>query len=122
MKKLIKSKELLFDGEESQELYSNVFSVNRFTFKVSELFHNEFVNIVKICSKEAVLTIAQHGKFRTSDFYKNYFKNFESEDFYQSEEGLSLYYCIHQGLLLVFSFGEKQPMRYQLYLESIWEL
>lgn len=41
---------------------------------------------------------------------------------YLSKDRLQLYYLKSKGLLLIFSFGEYQPTRYMLYIESVWEL
>lgn len=41
---------------------------------------------------------------------------------YKSREGLELYCLEKNGHVLLFSFGELQPARYQLYVESAWQV
>jgi len=41
---------------------------------------------------------------------------------YKSQNGLDIYYVIKNSELVIFSYGEFQPARYQLYLEGIYSL
>jgi hypothetical protein len=49
------------------------------------------------------------------DFYVN-----EKENIYKSAEGLPLYFLEQDRFVLIFSLGEYQPGRYQLFLEQAW--
>ncbi|WP_434778579.1 hypothetical protein [Neisseria sp. Ec49-e6-T10] len=42
-------------------------------------------------------------------------------DVYKSQQGLEVYFCIKDGYIILLSYGEFQPNRYMLFLESIWE-
>lgn len=46
----------------------------------------------------------------------------DARGYYKSREGLELYCLEKSGYVLLFSFGELQPARYQLYVESAWQV
>lgn len=120
--KLIKNKELLFDGAENQELHTIAFKITKDSFKLSEISKNKFEGLKNYILEEDFLIIIKQCRFQTnenSDFQK-YFKDFDFGEYYKSEENLEVYYFIKNDILYVFSFGEKQPARYMLYLEGIW--
>jgi hypothetical protein len=122
--KLIENKEKVYDGQENQELYATVFNVKNNVFTLPAILINTIEHLKDQISNEDFLKIVKESKFQTdknSDF-KKHFKDFDFEEYYQSQEGLSVYYVIKDNLLYLFSFGEYQPTRYMLFIESVWEL
>lgn len=113
--KRIANKKYLYDGLENQELYATIFTENGLQFKLPEILDNNIKDLKNQIPTEDFLTIVKESGFQSTE-------NLISKDFYQSEEGLSLYYVIKENLLYIFSFGEKQPARYILNTESVWEL
>ncbi len=122
--KHIDNKAKLYDGLENQELYTTVFNIKNNVFTLPDILINKIADLKHQISNEDFLRIVKESKFQTnenSDF-KKYFKDIDVEEFYQSEEGLSVYFVIKDKRLYLFSFGEYQPARYMMYLESVWEL
>ena len=119
--KLLENKKILYDGLENQELYTKTFDVKNNNFKLSKILINKIEHLKKQIPKEDFLEIVKELEFQTivnSDFVK-YFKDLNLvEELYQSKDGLSIYYIIKENQLYIFSFGEKQPGRYILYLEA----
>ncbi|MEW5675964.1 hypothetical protein ABGT15_06585 [Flavobacterium enshiense] len=120
---LIENKKLLYDGVENEELFSGFFNVNDLRFTLSEMITNEIANLKKHISEEDFSKITQELKFQTNENseFVRHFKDLRFfEDFYKSDEGLSVYFLNKDNCLYIFSFGEKQPGRYILNLEAVY--
>lgn len=107
------NKEKLFDGDESV-LGKITFEIPDLTFKVSNFIDNPLRNLLKDSS-----TINDFDTIiKTETLHK---KGALIQNFY-TEENLEVYYLIAQNRVYLFSFGEFQPMRFILHLESVWNL
>ncbi|MCZ4223982.1 hypothetical protein [Pedobacter rhodius] len=106
-------KEKLFDGDESG-LGKITFDIPSLTFKVSDFLDNPLRNLLKDNSN----TDDFDTIIKSENFQK---KGALIQNFY-TEQNLQVYYLIVQNRLYLFSFGEFQPMRFILYLESVWNL
>lgn len=134
---LLESRSKLYDGTEEQELYYTAFMVNNHKFTLSEIVRNNFKDLKDTLSVEDILRTAATFNVRANPDglkpFKDYsFRGFDAAEYdsflntnpslYQSEENLSLYYIIKDNHLYIFSWGEKQPARYMLFVESVWDL
>ena len=108
----------LFDGDESLyydrilhltiaelgevKLNSNMFNPdNRFKYLESKLGREEFLQVILAGNFKGPIGVTE-----------NYTGKFD----------LSLYHAIIGKYVAVFATGEKQPTRFMIYLEGIWEL
>lgn len=112
--KHIATKETLYDGIENQELYSTIFSSNNYSFKLPEILDNKIGDLKHTVSNEDFVQMASESGWQPIQFL-------DFEESYISYMGLFLYYVINGNLLHVYSFGERQPGRYVLTLEGVWE-
>lgn len=120
---LLENKKLLYDGVENEELFRGFFNVNDLNFTLSEIITNEIANLKKHVSEEDFSKITQELKFQTienSEFVRHFKDSSFFEDFYKSDEGLSVYFLKKDNCLYIFSFGEKQSGRYILNLEAVY--
>ncbi|WP_144280849.1 hypothetical protein [Chryseobacterium echinoideorum] len=131
--KLISNKSnVLYDGiaENIAENYKVTIGKDEIIFNVSELERNKFKNIKTMLSDEDFNTIVEFGEFKNNipDYIKNYLSKDDYEkvkntsDYYRAENHLSLNYLIKDNYLLLFTYGEKQPSRWIIVLEGIWEI
>ncbi|MGX7666024.1 hypothetical protein [Flavobacterium pedocola] len=120
---LLENKKLLYDGLENDELYTGIFNVNNHNFTLSEITIQEIAGLKKHISEEDFSKITQELKLQTienSEFAKHFKDLPFFEDFYRSNDGLSVYFLMKENHLYIFSFGEKQPARYILNVEAIY--
>jgi hypothetical protein len=98
------------------------------TFTISEIEDNSFQNLK--FQEEDLKIIVKEGCLKNSppDYYLNFMSKEEFENvklntqYYLSEHHLGLNYLIKDNFLLLFTYGEKQPLRWILILEGIWKL
>lgn len=111
------NKIILYDGVFENGLQNRVFSASNITFKLSDIVSNEFVKLKN--NKHLFSEIVKYFDFQNKqeNSFLKHFKEMEF-DFYQSKDGLSLYFLEIENVLYIFSFGEKQPGRYVLNLEG----
>ena len=112
MEKYTQSKKcILFDGNE-EELYKKVFEfcVNNNQYNVKVL---DFINLplLNLQNSPSFNKLINDGKFVLENSFINQYK---------STENLNVYFFKNENIVFIFSFGEFQPTRYILYLESIW--
>lgn len=108
MKKLDSKRCKLFDGIESN-LYEKVFVLEvegkQVKFIVDDITPNKLISLTE---KTQIITEANFGS--------------RNDTFFTSEDRLQVYYLKSKTFILIFSFGEFQPARYKLYLESVYRL
>ncbi|PSK91608.1 hypothetical protein [Taibaiella chishuiensis] len=108
---------LLFDGPET-DLHNKLFDLEATPLKGQDLSldhitGNSFEELEQEIGSEDFAAIVATGNFKPDEGFL---------DHYKSENRLKLYYLKQGGHIAVFSFGEFQPTRYQLYLEGTWTL
>lgn len=119
--KQLKTRELLYDGMEGESLYNESHYFFGCNFTMTEILRNPFAGFKRRIENEAYeKVISDAGFISVSSFFKPLEEN--EKELYRSQNGLSLYYVTHLHMLFVFSFGETQPARYQLYCEGVWEM
>ncbi len=110
MKKLNYTKKKLADGLEDDILkqkFEIQVSGKKIELSLKEFYNNSF-NELKDLKNE----VAKNESFQISDF----------DGSYESSERLSILYTIKEGLLILLSYGEFQPGRYQLYVEGVYNM
>jgi hypothetical protein len=128
--KRILDRQLLYDGLESQQLYDDeIFTIHGSKFTLSKILGNNILELKTLISNHDFLQLIAESEFQTNENseFRKAFKDlphvFDDSEFYLSkDDGLALYYAITDNLLYLFSYGEKQPARYMLYSEGVWEL
>ena len=117
----LENKKILYDGLETEELYKTTFQVNNIIFKISDFKDNSMDKLKNIISNDDFRQIAE--LYNSNSEFLKYFKDYKFDKIIlKSEENLLIYYLSRQDKIYLFSFGEKQPGRYMLFLESIWTL
>ena len=115
----LENKKILYDGLETEELYKTTFQVNNIIFKISDFKDNSVDQLRDIISNDDFRQIEEFCN-SNSEFLK-YVKDYKFDKIpLKSEENLSIYYLLQEDKIYLFSFGEKQPGRYMLFLEGIW--
>ena len=106
----------LYDGFEPDN-YQQEFQLSEefgsLRFTLTEILDQPFKNLGKILDSETFKQFAAAQKLKN--------QNTEWETFVGNGD-LSLYYFIRGNKLILVSFGEFQPMRYMIYLESVWQI
>jgi hypothetical protein len=108
-------KSLLFDGVEDKAR-SGSFELNTHIdaggpVQWDDFATNSFEDLEAAIDSSDYETILKTGNF-TAD---NGFLHLQ-----RGSNGLQLSFCKRNNIILVFAFGETQPMRYKLYLEGVW--
>lgn len=106
--KIIRQK--LFDGDKERCL-KEIFEIENQKIKLIDFYNSPLRDLKKEIDDKSFETIIIESKFKV----KNSFI-----EKYVSEEGLEILYLKNNDLIFLFSYGEYQPGRYILYLESIW--
>jgi len=120
--KQLKTRELLYDGTEGEALYNESHHFFGKSFTVTEILRNPFDRLKRkiAIENEAYEQIISEAEFiDIAPFFK---LSEEEGPLYRSQNRQSLYYVTWLHMLFIFSFGETQPGRYQLYCEGVWEL
>ena len=104
------TRQKLFDGDEERCL-KEIFEIENQKIKLIDFYNSPLRDLKKEIDDESFETIIIESKFKV----KNSFI-----EKYVSEEGLEILYLKNNDLIFLFSYGEYQPGRYILYLESIW--
>lgn len=106
----------IYDGFEPND-YSQTISLSdeykSLIFTLAEIINQPFKNLQNILETESFQQLASLQKVKN--------QGTEWEHFVGSED-LSLYYFIREEKLVLLSFGEFQPARYKVHLESIWRI
>ena len=110
-----KERSLIFDGPEA-EILEKSFDLDAGPLdgqgiKLNDFAAHSFEDLREVIGDENFDFIVETGAFVPDEGFLNHFK---------SENRLKLYYFKKDHSIAVFSYGEFQPTRYQLYLEGIW--
>lgn len=106
----------IFDGIEDglKNFHHEVlFNQNRYSFGIEDFYRHplkELKNEISILDFDTIILDGNHkmiNKFIIS---------------YKSNENLNIYYAKKDNYIFIFSFGEYQPARYMIFLESIWKI
>lgn len=120
MRKL-ENKKILYDGLETEELYQKDFEVYGIMFKIPDFMENSIEKLKNSISNEDFGQIEE--LYSSNSEFLKYFKDYKFDKLpLKSEENLSIYYLLSYNKIYLFSFGEKQPGRYMLFLEGVWDL
>jgi len=113
MIKLDTNKKQLFDGFED-DIFNKEFLLKEKKINIKNIINNKFKKLREIINENDFTTIIKD---------LNIIKHNELfESYKSSDDSLQIYYLINDNNLFVFSYGEFQPARYQLYLEGIYSL
>ena len=119
MTKLNIERTKLFDGLEIDELYQKNFKVHQLTFKILDFIENPLDKLNDNISEDDYQRIGE--LFNARSEFSRYFKRYKFDVIpLKSEENLLLYFLLKESQIYIFSFGEKQPGRYMLFLKGIW--
>lgn len=112
MKNLNIDRKKIYDGTDDK-LPTLIFQVKNINFRLSDFYNNPLRDLQSNLNSFDFEHIVNSANFsKKGALIVNYF----------SIENLEVYYCVKDSYLYIFSFGEYQPSRYMLFLESIWEL
>lgn len=100
----------LFDGDE-QECLKEIFEIENQKIRLIDFYNSPLRDLKKELAGEIFNTTTKENEFKV----KNSFI-----EKYTSEEGLEVHYLIKDDILYLFSYGEFQPGKYMLFLESIY--
>lgn len=107
-------REKIFDGIES-EFLKKVFKQNIdgkiISFSARDFYNNPLRDLKNEISNNEFDMLISTEKFSKE---KNFFEN------YKSQENLNVYYMVKEGKIFIISFGEFQPARFLIFIESIW--
>lgn len=108
---------LLFDGPEA-EIHQQSFNLgltplSAHALTLDDLTGNSFEQLSSVIGQEDFDALLETSGFQPDGGFLNHYK---------SEDRLKLYYLKQDNHIAVFSFGEFQPTRYQLYLEGTWTI
>ncbi|KAA5532495.1 hypothetical protein F0919_17065 [Taibaiella lutea] len=108
-------KSLLFDGFEGEALAGS-FELNTHIeaggpVRIADFAGNRFEDLKGTIDSADYKAILKTGNFTIDEGFLHLLKG---------SSGLGLFFCKRNDAILVFAFGETQPMRYKLYLEGVW--
>ncbi|WP_337966804.1 hypothetical protein [uncultured Flavobacterium sp.] len=108
-------REKLFDGFES-DIIHQTFKIEcpnkKVNIKITDFIDNSLEDILNYINESDLKQIVSDLKLRKVDSFIPKYK---------SVDNLDLYFCIKEDLILLFSYGEIQPMRYVMFLEAIYQ-
>ena len=106
----------LYDGFEPDDYQQEFHLADEYAninFTLSEIINQPFKNLRNVLDSENYDHLAALQQLKNP--------NTEWETFVGSND-LSLYYFVRGDKLILVSFGEFQPARYMVYLESVWQI
>ncbi len=112
--KQISTSQLLYDGLETDELYAQTFAINiggqQIAFRISDFTQNRFSpeRLRDVFTESELQRVVKASRLAPTSMGN-----------YQAD-GLDAYYLCTEEAVLILSFGEFQPARYILSLESGW--
>lgn len=115
------TKKIIYDGILTDDEYVKIRNIGEIKFSIPEITANHFNQEI---GTEYYNIVKKFDFKKSNDDFSKYFQSIPlpDEDIYLSDEGLTLYYLRKNNIIYIFSFGEKQPGRYQLYYEGIYTL
>jgi len=115
------NRKLLYDGVFEKNLSKNKFLVSGIEVSLSEILSN---SLDKISDTDDYQNIIEYFKFNNinSEFLNYFPEHIAKSKYYKSQDNLPLFFIKKENNIYLFSFGEKQPGRYQLYYEGEYSL
>ena len=102
----------LFIGYEN-DCWEKVFTVNDLKIRLFDIINTPLRNLKSKISEEDFNVIVQAEKLKLDSRFC---------DSYRTSEGLNTYFLLDKNNVYIFSFGELQPTRVVLNIESLWEI
>jgi hypothetical protein len=115
------AKKIIYDGILTDNDYVKIRNIGEIKFSIPEITSNHFSQEM---GTEYYDIVKKFDFKKNDDDFSKYFQSIPlpDENIYLSNEGLTLYYLWKNNIIYIFSFGEKQPGRYQLYYEGEYSL
>ena len=117
MKKLIEiPRQKLYDGigtETDKQRFKVMIGKEEVKFKLADFDQNDLYKLRLEVNGEAFNSLLQTEKFQKPE--DNLFEN------YLTPERLNVYFLVRENYILILSFGEFQPARDMIFLESVWK-
>ncbi len=108
-------REKLFDGFES-DIIHQPFEIEylnkKVNIKITDFIDNSLEDLLNYINESDLNQIVSDLNLRKVDFFIPKYK---------SVDNLDMYFCVKEDLILLFSYGEMQPMRYVMFLEGIYQ-
>jgi hypothetical protein len=104
----------IFDGiEDNLNKFSYKINIvdKKYSFTVNDFYNNSLEELENKISKNDFNKIIDCEKYKIINSFRKVYK---------SKENLDLYFKKIDNLIFIFSFGEFQPARYNIYFECIW--
>jgi len=116
MKLIHKNRQYLFDGFE-EDIH------NDYPYRIQRKESSRVINILDILKNrfEDLTNLIDEKQF-TQIVTELQLENYDSISVSYYIKNLNLFYLIDENELFIFSYGEKQPARYQLILEAIYSI
>ena len=102
----------LFIGYDNDR-WEEVFIVNDIKVRLFDIYNNPLRNLKSKISIEDFNAIVQAERLKLDSLIC---------DSYRTSEGLNTYFLLDKNNVYIFSFGELQPTRVVLNIESLWEI
>lgn len=94
-------------------IVGKVFTVNDLKIRLFDIINNPLRNLKSKISEEDFNDIVQAERLKLDSLIC---------DSYKTSEGLDTYFLLYKNNIYVFSFGELQPTRVVLNIESRWQM
>ena len=101
----------LFMGYDN-DCWEDVFTVNDMKIRLFDIYNNPLRNLKSKISIDDFNAIVQSERLKLDSLIS---------DSYRTSEGLNTYFLLDKNDIYIFSFGELQPTRVVLNVESLWQ-
>ena len=101
----------LFMGYDN-DCWEEVFTVNDMKIRLFDIYNNPLRNLKSKISIDDFNAIVQSERLKLDSLIS---------DSYRTSEGLNTYFLLDKNDIYIFSFGELQPTRVVLNVESLWQ-
>jgi hypothetical protein len=132
MKSISNKPDILYDGLQDgiAKDYQLKIDDREILFNIPEILDGNFQDLFKNMSEsDAKKIIAENGLINDLPEYyirimskEEYSKLSQTANYHKSEYHLQLNYLIRNDYLMLFTYGEKQPSRWILILEGVWQI
>lgn len=101
----------LFMGYDN-DCWEDVFTVNDMKIRLFDIYNDPLRNLKSKISIDDFNAIVQSERLKLDSLIS---------DSYRTSEGLNTYFLLDKNDIYIFSFGELQPTRVVLNVESLWQ-
>ena len=101
----------LFMGYDN-DCWEDVFTVNDMKIRLFDIYNDPLRNLKSKISIDDFNSIVQSERLKLDSLIS---------DSYRTSEGLNTYFLLDKNDIYIFSFGELQPTRVVLNVESLWQ-